>query len=146
MNAYVSKAVFGKLPHKLVFAVMPERDLNVLQKRGLHGVPMKSLKDMNKRMTKMLKKGCPSIRAVMKAGGFSRPPPRDLVSREVSYTGLLMPICVPWFHQTFGCLVISHFYGPKDTKQSAAVFHECFRKANAQQFDQYPLHFEVPTA
>jgi len=88
MNAYVSKAVFGKLPHKLVFAVMPERDLNVLQKRGLHGVPMKSLKDMNKRMTKMLKKGCPSIRAVMKAGGFSRPPPRDLVSREVSYTAI----------------------------------------------------------
>jgi len=88
MNAYVAKVVLGELPHKVVFALMPERNLDVLCKRGLHGVPMKSLKDMNKRMTRTLKWGHPTIERVMKAGGFTRPPPRDLVCREVIYTGI----------------------------------------------------------
>jgi len=88
MNAYVAKVVFGGLPHKVVFVIMPEQDLDVLANRGLHNVPRKSLKDMTKRMTKMLKRGDPSIEGVIKAGGFNRPQPRNLVCREVIYTGI----------------------------------------------------------
>ena len=88
MNAYVAKVVFGELPYKIVFAVMPERDLKVLFDRGLHSVPMKSLKDMNKRMTRMFNRGCPSIQRVLRAGNFSRPPPRGLACKEAIYTGI----------------------------------------------------------
>ncbi|ETO23636.1 hypothetical protein RFI_13542 [Reticulomyxa filosa] len=38
LNAYVCAAIFGELSHKIVFAVMPEKNPEVLAKRGLHGV------------------------------------------------------------------------------------------------------------
>merc|ERR1719477_558838 len=89
MHAYVTKVVFGGLPHKIVFAVMPERNIDVLTKRGLHNVPPKSCKDMLKRMALWMKRGPPTIRGVLRAGKFSgrRPDPSRL-AKEVIFTGI----------------------------------------------------------
>ena len=88
MNAYVSKAVFGGLPHKIVFSIMPERNVAVLSKRGLHGVPPKKIKEMIKRMDGWMSKKDPSIKAVLRAGAFRRF--SNSVSREVLFTGIFV--------------------------------------------------------
>ena len=95
MNVYVSKVVFGGLPHKVVFTVMPERNVDVLCKRGLHGVPRKKCKEMIKRMDSWLRRHDPTVRAVLKAGSFRRFPPN--VSKEVMFTGIFVE--KPTVHQ-----------------------------------------------
>jgi len=88
MNAYVSKVIFGGLPHKVVFSIMPERNVDVLCKRGLHGVPPKKCKEMIRRMDLWLKKKDPTVKAVLKAGAFRRF--TQNTSREVLFTGIFV--------------------------------------------------------
>eukprot|EP00484_Ammonia_sp_Unknown_P030212 CAMPEP_0197029140 /NCGR_PEP_ID=MMETSP1384-20130603/8649_1 /TAXON_ID=29189 /ORGANISM="Ammonia sp." /LENGTH=797 /DNA_ID=CAMNT_0042458245 /DNA_START=28 /DNA_END=2421 /DNA_ORIENTATION=- len=90
MNWYVSRAVFGGLPHKIVFAVMPEMNTATLVRRGLHGVPPKKLKEMNFRLRKWLDRHPPSISAVLRAGAM-RPWGRGgQLAKDVIYTGVFV--------------------------------------------------------
>lgn len=66
MNAYVRFVIMSQLPFKIVFAVMIERNIKVLRKRGVHGVPAKNIKQMCKRLDYWLKRGPPTIRSVLK--------------------------------------------------------------------------------
>eukprot|EP01084_Bolivina_argentea_P219165 371785_1 len=89
MHAYVTKIIFGNLPHKIVFAVMQEQNIKVLSSRGLHGVPVKKIKEMLRRMNYWLQKGPPSIHSVLRAGAFRRWNNKN-VSKDFMYTGIFM--------------------------------------------------------
>ena len=89
MHAYITKAVFSGYPHKIVFAVMPEQNIKVLAKRGLHGVSAKKIKEMLKRMSYWMNKYPPSIEKVLKAGAFKRGRPQG-ISKDVIYYGIFL--------------------------------------------------------
>eukprot|EP01083_Nonionella_stella_P081741 225338_1 len=89
MHAYVMKILFAERIHKIVFAVMPETNINTLKRRGLHGVPPKKCVEMKNRMCRWMDKGPPCTRAVLRAGAFRRRGAKG-VSKDVIYTGVFM--------------------------------------------------------
>eukprot|EP01084_Bolivina_argentea_P219166 371786_1 len=94
MHTYITRVIFGKLPHKIVFTVMPETHINTLISRGIHNVPYKQCLNMLKRFNQWYKKYPPSIDAVFKAGEFKNikfiNKNKKNYCKDVLYTGVFM--------------------------------------------------------
>ena len=89
MHAYVTMVVFGQLPHKIVFALMPEQNVQTLTRRNVHHVPQKKVREMLKRMNIWLRKSKPSVHNVLRAGEFRRFRAKG-TSNDVIYTGIFL--------------------------------------------------------
>jgi len=83
MFDYLVAVAFGRFPHMVVFARMPETDVQLLARRGKHGVPPKKIGHMIRRIRSM---GAPSILRVLQNGPMRRP---GLVcTNQVLYMGI----------------------------------------------------------
>ena len=94
MHDYVSYTIFSNLPHKIVFAVMPQLNADLLEKRNGHGVPAKKIKQMKGRFLRWYKKGQitnpPSISNVIKAGPLRYGKKQTNICKKYLYTGIFL--------------------------------------------------------
>lgn len=94
MNSYVCAVIFGKLPHKIVFANFFNAKRNVdsysaaLAERNAHGVTQGKVKAMIGNVRKWRKNGPATIKRVISAGPFRRH--NKSASQTVLYAGVFL--------------------------------------------------------
>jgi len=91
MYELTAAVYFGQLPHKIVFAIMPELNAKVLFKRNAHSVPLKSIKNMLRNLGKA--RGRYDIREVLKSGPmrqWRKARTARFEGKDILYTGLFL--------------------------------------------------------